>query len=66
MRESTKELKNEMKTDIWKITTVNNSKLHKRTTEQNTQSRNDKVKFYKEKWERKLRHSETQTQKNTV
>lgn len=63
MRESTKRLKNEMKKDIWKISLVNNSKLNKRTPEQNTQSRNDKVKFYKEKWEHKFRHCETKAQK---
>ena len=63
MRESTKSLKNEMKKDIWKMSIVNNSKLNKRTNEQNEQSRNDKVKFYKEKWEHKLRHSETKAQK---
>lgn len=63
MRESTKALKNEMKNDICKIMSVNNSKLNKRTPEQNEQSRNDKVKYYKEKWEHKLRHSDTQAQK---
>ena len=64
MRESTKSLKNEMKKDIWKMSIVNNSKLNKRTTEQNEQSRKDKVKFYKEKWEHKFRHCETKAQKN--
>lgn len=66
MRESTKLLKNEMKKDICNITAVNNSKLNKRTPEQNEQSRYDKYKFYKEKWEHKFRHAETIAQKNTV
>ena len=63
MRESTKALKNEMKKDICKMSFVNNSRFNKRTPEQNTQSRNDKVKFYKEKWEHKFRHCETKAQK---
>ena len=64
MRESTKRLKNEMKKDICMIYAHNNSKSNKRTNEQNEQSRNDKVKFYKEKWEHKFRHCETKAQKN--
>lgn len=63
MRESTKSLKNEMKKDICKIMSVNNSKSNKRTSEQIEQSRNDKVKYYKEKWEHKFRHAETNAQK---
>ena len=63
MRESTKVLKNEMKKDIWMISVHNNSKSNKRTAEQNGQSRNDRLKFYKEKWEHKFRHCETRTQK---
>lgn len=63
MRESTKSLKNEMKKDIWNITIVNNSRLNKRTPQQNEQSRLDKYKFYKEKWEHKFRHCETKAQK---
>ena len=63
MRESTRKLKIEMKKDIWMISTHNNSKSNKRTFEQNEQSRNDKVKFYKEKWEHKFRHAETNAQK---
>ena len=60
MRESTKALKNEMKKDIWMIAGLNNSKFDKRTQ----QSRKDKVRYYKEKWEHKLRHSHTQAQKS--
>lgn len=63
MRESTKALKNEMKKDIWMIAGLNNSKFNKRTPEQNIQSRNDKVKYYKQKWGHKLIHSETKAQK---
>jgi len=60
MRESTKALKNEMKKDIWMIAGFNNYKFDKRSQ----QSRKDKVRYYKEKWEHKLRHSDTQAQKS--
>lgn len=63
MRESTKYLKKEMKKDICMIYAHNNSKSNKRTPEQNEQSRHDKYKFYKEKWEHKFRHAETNAQK---
>ena len=63
MRESTKLLKNEMNKDIWMLYAYNNSKSNKRTPEQKKQSRNDKVKFYKEKWEHKFRHAETNAQR---
>lgn len=63
MRESTKLLKKEMKKDICMIYSHNNSRTYKRTPEQNEQSSHDKYKFYKEKWEHKFRHAETNAQK---
>ena len=64
MKEFTRFLKDEAKKDISKIYSNNNSKERKRSAEQNAQSLNDKVNFYKNKWTDLILKAETVSQKN--
>ena len=64
MREFTKTLKNEREKDIMAIYAHNNSKIRKRTPEQNEQAYSDKSNFYLNKWNAFLEKAETVAQKN--
>ena len=63
MKESTRLLKAEAEKDISRIYSHNNSKLEKRTPEQNEQSRNARVSHFEKKWTRLLESCETVAQK---
>lgn len=63
MKESTRSLKEEMRKDINKIYSHNNSKMRKRTDEQNEQHRSDKYNFYHKKWTDLKQSAETPAQR---
>lgn len=64
MKEFTKTLRNEYDKDFKALHAHNNSKISRRTPEQNAQAHNDKVNFYLKKWNELLGNVETVTQKN--
>lgn len=63
MREYTRFLKEEYNKDFYKIVNqVSNTKLRKRSQEQNKQAAMDKYNYYNNKWNGFLRKCETQAQ----
>ena len=62
MKDSTRILREEMRRDIDKIKYHNNSKMRKRTNEQNEQHRRDKYNFYLKKWTDLKQSAETPAQ----
>lgn len=64
MRDTTKVLKEEMENDISKIIYKNNSKIYKRTPEQNKQAIDSKIKYFTDKWNQLKKTAETEAQKN--
>ena len=64
MREYTKLLKEESTKDFRALHAHNNSKIRKRTPQQNEQAYNDKVNFYLNKWNKLIEKAQTEAQKN--
>lgn len=63
MKEFTKTLRNEYDKDFKALHSHNNSKISKRTPEQNAQAHNDKVNFLLKKWNELSGNAETTVQK---
>ena len=64
MKDYTKFLKKKAEKDKVSIYSHNNSKMEKRTPEQNEQSRNDRFNFYNLKWSKCLIYCTTPAQKS--